>query len=541
VTTLALAQLLILLAFCAFSARRLLTYLHIFQQEEYDGGRFLRWLLATRSVDRKLSLGLIAIGLIAIAIGRLGIWPPAIAETMVFVAAAFLESDPRKEAKKKLVLTPRAQRIFAAAMSLSALSALGGAALFVMPAAAKLWFLVWIVLVQLLPLDLVLANLLLGPVESRIQEKFWNEAHAKIRRLRPVVIGITGSYGKTSVKHILGHILEAAGSTLVTPGSVNTPMGIARIVREHLQPWHHYFVVEMGAYGPGSIARLCRLVGPTFGLVTAIGKAHFERFKSLDAVARTKFELAEAVADASGKLMTFEDVLAFPAAKAFAAAHPDVIVLCGQGATLALNIKSIRQEPQALWLELVWQGQLYPVAVPLYGTQQAANVAIAFAAACTLGIDPHTIVLALRTTPQIAHRLEVKHQANGSILIDDAYNSNPVGFSAALDLVVKLKGPSSRGILITPGMVELGAAHHEEHARLGHKSAGIIDVLLAVVPERIASFVDAWRASKGPTATLIACASFAEANRWLAGNVRAGDVVLIENDLPDLYEHRLHL
>jgi len=248
------------LAFAYFASRRLMTYLHIFQQEEYDGARFARWLVATGSVDKKLSLALMAVGGVMVLIGGLGAWLSA----ALFIAVAIREADPRRQAKKPLVLTARAKRIFAVALTIAiasgaAVACVGGnAALFILP-------------VQLLPIDLVVANLLLVPFEARIQQGFWREAHDKLMKLSPVVIGITGSYGKTSVKHILGHILEAASSVLITPGSVNTPMGIARIVRERLRAEHRYFVVEMGAYGPGSIARLCRLAPPTLGVITAIG------------------------------------------------------------------------------------------------------------------------------------------------------------------------------------------------------------------------------------------------------------------------------
>ncbi|HXW31154.1 MAG TPA: Mur ligase family protein, partial [Xanthobacteraceae bacterium] len=467
----------VVLAFAYFAARRLLTYLHIFQQEEYDGARFVRWLAATGSVDKKLSLALLAVGGARLAIGAPQFLAAALS-AVVLIAVAARETDPRRGAKKPLVLTARAKRIFAVALALALLSAAAIAAIGGNPA-------LLILPVQLLPIDLVVANLLLVPVETRIQQTFWREAHDKLLALSPIVIAITGSYGKTSVKHILGHILEAASSALITPGSVNTPMGIARIVREQLQSRHRYFVVEMGAYGPGSIARLCRLAPPSLGVITAIGKAHFERFKSLDTVARTKFELAEAVASRQGTLITCEAVLGFAAAKAFAEVHADRMLICGERAGLPLELSSIRQERDGLAVAVVWHGTRYDLVAPLFGSHQGWNMALAFAAACTLGIDPETVRLALRSTPQIAHRLEVRKLPDGPIVIDDAYNANPVGFAAALDLVAALKAPSGRAILITPGMVELGTAHDEEHARIGRKAAGMIDVLLPVAPERI--------------------------------------------------------
>src|SRR5205823_2059864 len=105
--------------------------------------------------------------------------------------------------------------------------------------------LIWLVPVQLAPVALVFGTLLLMPSETRVQRRYWQEAHDTLQRLDPVLVAVTGSYGKTSVKHILGHVLETAAPTLITPGSVNTAMGIARIIREQLRPHHRYLVVEM--------------------------------------------------------------------------------------------------------------------------------------------------------------------------------------------------------------------------------------------------------------------------------------------------------
>ena len=271
----ALSVLFTVLGFAVFAARRLLTYLHLFQQEEYDIRRFLRWIGENRGWDRRLSLILFAI--FAAQLILLALVPEAafvvLAGLACFGAAAF-ERDPRKTAKKKLAMTARANRIYAIALVLAAL--VGAAAALISGLVV-----VWIVAVQLVPLTLIAANLLLAPAEARVQRRYWNEARARLDQLKPTVVAITGSYGKTSVKHIIGHVLETAAPTLITPGSVNTAMGIARVIRERLQPQHRYFVVEMGAYGIGSIRRLCALTPPHLGIITAIGKAHYERFKTL--------------------------------------------------------------------------------------------------------------------------------------------------------------------------------------------------------------------------------------------------------------------
>jgi len=526
--------LLALLGFAVFAARRLLTYLHLFQQEEYDERRFLVWLAANRAFDRRLSIVLLVLGLAELLTpAMLPRWLlPALAGLACLAIAAF-ERDPRKNAKKRLAMTARATRIYALAAALLLIVAL-------VVAAATTQAIWWILPVQLVPLALVGANLVLAPFEARTQRRYWNEAHDKLRRLDPMVIAITGSFGKTSVKHILGHILETAAPTLITPGSVNTAMGIARVIRERLQPHHRYLVVEMGAYGPGSIRRLCALTPPRMGIVTAIGLAHYERFKSLETVAEAKFELAEAVAAHGGTTIVAADALGFAAPRRFAEAHPGMLVSVGAEPDAAVALTDLRQDGDGIALTVTWRGRPYRLRAPLFGLHQGRNVALAFAAACTLGLVPEDVVASLRTAPQIAHRLEVKRQGGGAVLIDDAYNSNPVGFASALELLDVLRRPGGRRILVTPGMVELGAAHDAEHRRIGGLAAGHVDVLVAVAPHRVAPLAAAFAAAN-PAAPVVSCPGFAEAQAWMAANLGADDVVLLENDLPDLLEQRLRL
>ncbi len=524
-----------LAGFAVFALRRLLTYLHLFQQEEYDNRRFLVWIANHAAIDRRLSILLAgtAVAQLLAPAGEVPRWVFAVLIGVLCLAIAAVERDPRKIAKKRLAMTARATRIYWIAAAL-----LGCGAVAVALTSGNAIF--WIAPVQLVPLALVAANLLLTPFEAKTQRRYWDEAQKILRRHDPMVIAITGSYGKTSVKHILGHVLETAAPTLITPGSVNTAMGIARVVRERLQPHHRYLVVEMGAYGPGSIRRLCALTPPKMGIVTAIGMAHYERFKSLETVAEAKFELAEAVAAQGGTVIAAADTQKFDAPRRFAEAHPDALVTVGAEPSAAIAITALRQELDGIVVAVTWQGRDYELRAPLFGLHQGRNIALAFAAACTLGLAPEDVVASLRSTPQIAHRLEVKREASGATLIDDAYNSNPVGFASALELLDVLRQPGGRRILVTPGMVELGAVHEAEHEKIGRLAASHVDVLVAVAPHRVAPLADAFTAA-APEREVVSCAGFAEAQAWMAQNLAAADVVLLENDLPDLLERELRL
>lgn len=514
-------------AFLCFAARRLMSYLHIFQQEEYDAKRFIPWLLHGKNFDKKLSAIVLAVaGIAFLAQPPIATWPLLIA----FAVFAVLEKDPLKQAKKPLVLTGRAKRILGVAFLLAAL----GAASFSFCPKATL--LLWIAVIQALPFALPLSSFLLKSYESRINKGFTDEALQKLRDINPHIVGVTGSFGKTSVKHFLGHILNHFAPTLFTPGSVNADLGIVRVIREQMQPQHKFFIVEMGAYGIGSIARICRLTPPQTSIITAVGAAHFERFKSLEDTAKAKFEIAEAVIPKGGKVVIHESVLERDYARTFYAAHKDHFITCGQGGDA--KIKNAVQTKEGLEILVSWQGRDYSLRAPVYGLHHAGNITIAFATAAALGMSPDDIVTSLKTLPQVRHRLEVKKLGN-TVLIDDAYNSNPAGFEAALG-VLDLLGKETRRILVTPGMVELGAQHASEHARLGKLAADKADVVLAVKAERIKSFCDAYK-TNAHSKTLLEMESFQQAQAWLDQNRKSGDVVLLENDLPDLYERALNI
>jgi UDP-N-acetylmuramoyl-tripeptide--D-alanyl-D-alanine ligase len=215
-------------------------------------------------------------------------------------------------------------------------------------------------------------------------------------------------------------------------------------------------------------------------------------------------------------------------------------VTVGEAEGGGLVVRSLCQETDGLVVSVEWRGEAYELRAPLYGVHQGRNIALAFAAACTLGMHPQDVVASLRTVPQIAHRLEVKRQGEGAIVIDDAYNSNPVGFASALALLDTLRRPDGRRILVTPGMAELGSRHDAEHLRIGRMAGGHVDLLLAVAPHRVAPLVAAFNAA-APGRAVVPCATFAHAQAWLARNLGAHDVVLIENDLPDLLERKLRL
>lgn len=538
-----------------FATLRLRTYLHAFQQEEYDPPRLLQWWKEKRAFDRWVTLGI----LIAAPFGLLQPHAPALATFFWLIWRGRREPNPAQQGKKPLVLTNRATKIWL----LSALLFLPFTLLLTTPT-IKTTLLIAL-LIQALPLFLIAANAALWPFQALQNRRYLKEAQAILTQLNPTIIGLTGSFGKTSTKYILNHILAGQAPTLATPGSVNTPLGIARVVREQLQPHQAYFLAEMGAYGPGSIARLCRLAPPKISCITALGPAHYERFKSLETVAAAKFEIATATHAQGGICVLSIDAMPDNLWRPYVHANPGGYRLVTARQELVrpgdYYIEEATETPKGLALTISHNGTSNSFQTPIFGEAQIGNLATAFAIAVELGAKPATLAAAMASAQPAPHRLNVQ-QSGTQTIIDDSYNANPTGFLTALRTLsliagatTKSKKPARRRVLVTPGMVELGAIHTEEHAKLGQLAAQNADVVLTVASSRIPSFVSAvktaWNIQEKPSTVagghqwqtttgnvLAELPTLAAARAWMQANGQPDDVVLIANDLPDRYEAR---
>ena len=503
-----------------------------YQQEEYDSPRFFSWVRDNAAYDRLASLWFI-LGTVFIY----GFDQPHLGSACLvpgFITAFYTSRRAINDAKKPLVMTERVKRI---------LRVYGLVNIYLLVILYLLtnnyltnFTLTALLLLQFTPLLIVVSKVLLDSNERQVQAHFKADADKCFAALNPRVIAITGSFGKTSTKHILHHILSSAQPTLATPGSVNTVMGITRVIREQLKPEHHFFIVEMGAYGPGSIETLAAFTPPEVGLITAVGAAHYERFKNLETVAKAKFELAENVTARGGKMVVNSDGIAKELLDERLSAVPGDYLIVGKGHKV--HLKQSRMSADGTHLTIVDEGGgEQDLLVPLFGQHQAENTLLAVATARSLGMPWSIIRAAMRTMPQIKHRVEVSKISGQPITINDAYNSNPIGFAAALDVLDVLKREGGRRILLTPGMVELGETHDSEHAKLGALAAEKADIVLAVTPERIESFTEA--VEQAQLAELHLFDTQDEAQAWLNAHITALDVVLFENNLPDLYEAKV--
>ncbi len=521
-----------------------LRFIHFFQQEEYDNRRFLKWWISSRSFEKRTS-GLVLIFALALwlseapaSISSLPLFRVILLSSILAASIAVVGWTNRAHSTKKaLVMTSRVKRIITICLILQTIFLSGAVSLLMITGYMKFHLLVNMLVIAIsliaIPFYIVAANLCLAPYESLVQRKYLNEAKSILARIKPEIIGITGSYGKTSFKHILAHILASHAPTLATPGSVNTLMGITRIIRERLRNDHAYFIVEMGAYGIGSIKRLCGLTPPDAAIVTAVGLAHMERFKSIDTVAQAKSELPQALPQTGSAILYGDD----PNVRTMADSLKVKAKFYGVDATLGhldCLLKEATLTDNGLKCTLEYEGKSYSFEMPLYGRHQALNATGAFLTAMTMGVAPITAIAALQNVPPIPHRLVVHKDANGVTTIDDAYNSNPTGFENALDVLESLSG--ARKILITPGMVELGDQADEAHRRIAAHAASRCDRILLVAAHRLEAFRQGLIDHNFPEEKILQFSSLSEAQQWLNQELKSGDIVLYENDLPDLYE-----
>jgi UDP-N-acetylmuramoyl-tripeptide--D-alanyl-D-alanine ligase len=330
---------------------------------------------------------------------------------------------------------------------------------------------------------------------------------------------------------MLAHILQFHAPTLAATGSINTLMGITRHIREELVGGHRFMVVEMGAFQRGSIRRLCQLTPPAAGLVTAVGDMHLERFGSTDNIIQAKSELAQAIPPGGFLVVNADSPGALKLAKG---ATQCTVLLYGERSieSLATRVEDIRVTAKGSTFVLRTRDRVFQCATPLWGRPIILNLAGAFTLATALGVDPEIAVASFLTLKPVSNRLEVVEE-RGVTWIRDAYNSNQFGFRAALEVAAAL--PVKRRFLATPGVIELGAEQRDVNRQLSREAAAVCDHTLVVADTNREAFVLGHR-DAGHEAKLVTVANRTEAFRWLQEHATEGDAIILENDLPDLYE-----
>lgn len=375
-----------------------------------------------------------------------------------------------------------------------------------------------------------------NPQEKKINQGFYDQAQTKIDYLKGnwglQVVGITGSFGKTSTKFIANTILSEQFDVQNTPSSYNTPMGLSKIINDELNQNKEVFLAELGAEVPGEIEEVANLVQPTIGVITAIGPTHMHLFKTIENIQNTKYELIESLDDDGVAIFNYDNEYVKPLAdktliKKYLYGVEEIEKLDVYGKDIKVG-----ERGSTFTLGIKGEGEI-TAETKLLGAHNISNLLAAATVAYVLGMELKTIVEGIKKVEPVEHRLSIVDGDTGVIVIDDAFNSNPVGARAALDVLSAFE--KGKKIIITPGMVELGDIEEEENYKLGKEIADVVDYAILVGKKRTVPIQKGLREAGFPEEQLLVAKSLDEATSFLGGLTAPGDVVLFENDLPDNY------
>ena len=419
------------------------------------------------------------------------------------------------------------------------------------------------ILLLLVSLQLVfnmLSNVVNRPIEKAVNQYYINDAKRILKSVPGLqIIGVTGSYGKTSVKFYLQTLLQGKYNVLVTPESYNTPMGIVKTIRGSLKSTHELFICEMGARHVGDIKEDTDIVHPHHGVITSVGPQHLETFHSMENIQKTKFELADCLPE-GGKLFLNGDneyiqqqavgynnkIFYYSEAAAKVTSPADAAQTSQAGSADPAVHHSTEAERAAGYsakdVSVSQFGTEFTVTTPngeeerfqmkLVGAHNVINVVGAIAVAHQFGMSLKELKIPVRRIQPVEHRMAMREQGNVTI-IDDAYNSNPVGSKAAVETLAMFDGIR---ILVTPGMVELGDKEEEYNYKFGTYAADCCDYIL-IVGKKNRESIRAGVLSKGFPEDRCVCVDKLEdaLSKAYAIKGQGHKFILLENDLPDNY------
>lgn len=440
---------------------------HIFQLNGYKNKEQTAWLKKNIAVQISLC-GFIILGLVDFFF--YGYVSLSILSIFSLIEILYYLSLKKRKSKKKLVYTNRVKRLLVTNVLLYVL-VLVIVGLFVNKQAMVA---VMCLFTFLEPVLLIASNLLNSPIEKAINQYFINDAKRILQSNKTLkVIGVTGSYGKTSVKYYLQTLLSEHFNVLITPESYNTPMGVVKTIRSSLKSTHEIFVCEMGARYVGDIKEICDIVNPECGVITAIGPQHLETFGCIENIVNTKFELADAVQMKGMLVLNGDNEYIRNRGKKY----KNAVFYNTDETHSGYKTKNITLSQNGTKFTVISpNGEEESFQTRLVGEHNIVNIVGAISVANMLGIPLKDLIIPVRRLQPVEHRMQMIKNGNVTI-IDDAYNSNPVGSKAAVKTLSMFDGVK---ILVTPGMVELGKEEERYNFEFGKYAAEYCDYVILV-------------------------------------------------------------
>ncbi len=502
--------------------------LHILQQSGYDNKRLWRYMKSHYKFVYGINelLPLIAI----LIMTRYFLFGLVLNAVFLYYNTRFFNiANTRYVAKLGLNVTDRVKRLIA---SFSVVTLIAVIALFAVLRIDNLveLYLIMTIVTYIVYVLLMIANQINQPIEAQVRQKFQNMAKAKLAKHQELfVIGITGSYGKTSIKNIVGNVLGEIEPTLITPESYNTPNGLTITVNNFLNPFHKNFVAEMGAYYEGEIKELVDLVSPKIGIVSSVGPQHLETFKTMETIQKTKLELIEGLPTDGLGILNYDNkyIREYEIKNSVEVKYYSL-----ENEEADLYGYDVRYLDGMMAFKIKLDGEVYEVETKLLGIHSVQNIMASILVAQYKGIEISKAIAAIKKLKPVKNRLEYKYVNSKLSIIDDAFNSNPEGIREAIKILGNYE--NKKRILITPGLIDLGSKTEEIHNDLGAYLTDYVDEVYIVGKLNREAIIKGINSTDFDTENVYECDNFIDAYE-IATNQDLEKVVLIANDLPDKF------
>ena len=523
-----LTSLLIVLIYLVIKSKKAM---HMLQQNLYnENNRYLKWINKNKkTVFLHYDFFFLVIAIFNVILENKFV---LLVSLLILIYDAYLIRKIAKteQVKKPLVITARVKRLI---VTTSILYLIPISLMFINNSLIYTAFMILGLMTYFNYYVLLFAKFINKPVEKCVYRHFYKLATNKLYNSRCEVIGITGSYGKTSSKNILGDILNVKYMALKTPRNLNTEYGLMITINNHMDKFDEFFIAEMGAYQKGEIKTLCDMVKPKYGILTKIGTAHLESFGSEKNIEDTKFELIESLPEDDGiAILNMDDEKQ---------SFHDIKNICkkiwigitdNEADVRAINIKCTNKGSN---FDIIFKGDKnkYHFETKLLGNNNIYNILASVALGRELGMTIEELQTGVRKVNKIEHRLELK-QIGNIYMIDDAYNSNPVGAKGALDVLDMMDGTK---VVVTPGMIELGEKQDEYNYEFGKQIAKVADYTILVGEKITKSIYQGLLAEDYDEEKIIVINDVKKAFDIINGlkSEKKDIYALFENDLPDSY------
>lgn len=510
--------------------------LHMLQQNRYNRGyRYIKWIIRNFK-DNFINFNLLFIIFILTMLNDTlnNLSPYIFIIITIFITYIFVEERKKENTKLPLKYTARIKRIIVT-----------NAILYLIPCLImyfcflednlSLYYLILGLLSYLNYFVILLVNFINRPVEKLVGIHFENKAKDKLASMTNMdVIGITGSYGKTSTKNILYDILDIKYNVFKTPANYNTPFGLMITINNFLDIYNDYFIAEMGACKRGDIKELCNLVHPKYGILTRVGLAHLETFGSEENIQKTKFELIESLPSDGIGILNGDDEKQLN----YKVENDCQIKWIG--------IDNHKVDCYAYDLELSYKGtkfkvkfkddkEEYSFETKLLGRNNIYNILAGITLGKELGISIKDLQKSVKRVKPVEHRLSMTKYYDINI-IDDAYNSNPMGCKMALEVLHMMPG---KRIIVTPGMIEVGAKEIEVNKEFGREIASSADEVILIGEEKTKPIYEGLIEKNYPKEKIHILNDVMDAFPLMLKLKDQDTYVLLENDLPDSFSEKI--